>query len=287
MGTLVLRITPSSTSPLLGGNLGTVVSNDKIATLKGIQSLLDKLSAGAPSVATSPNTTALRCDVNPVAPSGTVTISSGSGTITAIINGVSIAITWATSDTNSAALLAAAINASTNALVTGLVSATSALGVVTITGIGSAASKAGNAITLSATGTGATASVSRLAGGTDGTAQVTATPASGAFVMDSASGQLIATIAGTSVTITASGGDTATGVLLANAIANNETLRNLVTVSADSGTVTVTARIPGAGDGPGQGNQIAIAASGSGSGMSASGDTLTGGLDAVSTRFTY
>lgn len=101
------------------------------------------------------------------AATGTVTISSGSGTITATINGVAIAITWATSDTNSASLLAAAINASVNALVAGIVTATSALGVVTVTSVGKGI--VANAITLAASGTGATASGARLTGGTNHT----------------------------------------------------------------------------------------------------------------------
>lgn len=49
-------------------------------------------------------------------------IGSGSGSITATINGTAVAVTWATSDTNTAGLLAAAINA--NASVNMLVEAT-------------------------------------------------------------------------------------------------------------------------------------------------------------------
>lgn len=100
-----------------------------------------------------------------VAASGTVTIASGSGSIAAIINGVTIPVTWATSDTNTATLLAAAINASTNALVQPFVSASSVLGVVTVTA--KAKGVAGNSITLAASGTGATASGARLSGGTE------------------------------------------------------------------------------------------------------------------------
>lgn len=102
-----------------------------------------------------------------VAATGTVTIASGSGSIAAIINGVTISVTWATSDTNTATLLAAAINASANALVAPFVSATSALGVVTITA--KAKGVSGNAITLAASGTGATASGARLTGGVETT----------------------------------------------------------------------------------------------------------------------
>lgn len=102
--------------------------------------------------------------------SGTVTISSGSGTITATINGVDVAITWASSDTNSATLLAAAINSSTNALVRGLVYASSSAGVVTITAI--RGGLPGNNITLAASGTGATASGANLASGAAATSFV-------------------------------------------------------------------------------------------------------------------
>lgn len=97
---------------------------------------------------------------------GTVTISSGSGTITATINGVAIAVTWGTSDTATAAALAAAINASTNALVQYLVAATSVAGVVTIRALQPGIT--GNTITLAASGTGATASGARLVGGVGG-----------------------------------------------------------------------------------------------------------------------
>ncbi len=63
-----------------------------------------------------------------------------------------------------AASLAAAVNRSTTALVLGVVRATSAAGVTTITA--TEEGLAGNAITLTASGTGPTASVAVLAGGT-------------------------------------------------------------------------------------------------------------------------
>lgn len=106
-------------------------------------------------------------DDTPLNSAGTVTLASSSGTITATINGVAIAVAFATSDTNTAALLAAAINASVNALVAGIVTATSALGVVTITSVRKGV--LANAITLAASGTGATASGARLTGGSNGT----------------------------------------------------------------------------------------------------------------------
>lgn len=100
------------------------------------------------------------------AASGTVTLATASGAVGAIINGVTVTATWATSDANSASLIAAAINASTNALVQHHVTASASGAVVTITsakkGIG------GNTITLAASGTGVTASGARLTGGTGG-----------------------------------------------------------------------------------------------------------------------
>ena len=109
------------------------------------------------------------CGSDAVSATGTVTISSGTGTIGATINGVSITTTWATSDTATAAALATAINASANALVKGLVAATSTLGIVTITA--SRPGIYGNCVTLAASGTGATASGTRLTGGVDATAK--------------------------------------------------------------------------------------------------------------------
>lgn len=97
--------------------------------------------------------------------SGTLTLSTASGAVGGVINGVTITATWATSDTNSAALVAAAINASTNALIAGVVTASSALGVVTVTSV--LPGVYGNCITLAASGTGVTASGARLTGGTE------------------------------------------------------------------------------------------------------------------------
>lgn len=105
-------------------------------------------------------------DTTGVKASGTVTIASGSGTVHIVINGVDFSRTWATDDTTTAAAFATAINASSNALVTGHVTATSALGVVTITAVEKG--KAGNAITTSASGTGMTANQTRLTAGAGG-----------------------------------------------------------------------------------------------------------------------
>lgn len=98
----------------------------------------------------------------PAFASGTLTLSGGSGSVGGTIGGQAVTVTWATSDTLSAAALAAAINANTTANT--YVVATSALGVVTVTAI--VPGTIGNSMSLVASGTGVTASGSRLTGGT-------------------------------------------------------------------------------------------------------------------------
>lgn len=62
----------------------------------------------------------------------TLVLSGGSGAVGGIINGVTVTATWASSDTNSAGLIATAINASVNALVQGFVRATNIAGSFTL-----------------------------------------------------------------------------------------------------------------------------------------------------------
>ncbi len=287
MGTLVLRITPSSTSPLVTGNLGVVVPNKPLTTLENLMVMLQRFKAGAPSITNAgvPNTTAERCDVNPVAASGTYTLSSSSGVLTATINGVGIATaSLAGTDTANAVLLAAAINASTNALVTGLVTATSALGVVTVSAL---PGKMGNAVTTAASGTGNTADQTRLLGGTDGTTQVVAVKASGTFTVATGSGTLTAIINGQSIAITATGVDATDAAAMATAILASEAVgvRGVVTATSSLGVVTVTALAAGTGNTAKTGNGITTTATGTN--FTAGQVALTGGLEAVSTRFTY
>ncbi len=125
---------------------------------KRVQNLIEKLRAGS-----ADGTLLIRQSL--VKASGTVTLATASGTITATINGVAVSVVWATNDTLSAAALAAAINASSDALISGIVTATSALGVVTVQAV--VGGKAGNAITLAASGTNATASGARLTAGAE------------------------------------------------------------------------------------------------------------------------
>lgn len=108
---------------------------------------------------------------------GTFTFASVIATNTILINGVTFTAVASgaganqfnvgVSDTLTAAAAAAAINASVTALVSGYVTATSALGVVTITA--SASGTPGNGFTISSPNGTITASGARLTGGTNGT----------------------------------------------------------------------------------------------------------------------
>lgn len=97
---------------------------------------------------------------------GTVTVTGAdAGNYTVLINGVTTGNVAGTNenDNATAASIGAAINGLTDALVAGVVSATVADNVITITADDGGIE--GNAITLSCTGTGAVANVARLAGG--------------------------------------------------------------------------------------------------------------------------
>lgn len=64
---------------------------------------------------------------------GGLAMSGGAGTVGGIINGVTVTATYASSDTNSCGLVAAAINASANALVQGFVTANNLTATLTLT----------------------------------------------------------------------------------------------------------------------------------------------------------
>jgi hypothetical protein len=62
----------------------------------------------------------------------TLILSGGAGAVGGVINGVTVTATFATSDANTAGLVAAAINASSNALVQGFVRASNAFATLTL-----------------------------------------------------------------------------------------------------------------------------------------------------------
>lgn len=139
------------TAATAGGDANTA---DLIAAAINADATANKYVAAASRVAT-----------------GTITIAAGAGVVAATVasllagqRSVTTSVTWATSDTATAAALAAAINALPNCPVV----ASSAAGVVTlwaITAGSGATNTGGNQITLAATGTGVTVSGALLTGG--------------------------------------------------------------------------------------------------------------------------
>ena len=148
------------------GDTETYATASSIETALNLKQLFKSLAAGS---RTQPTTVVLQ--TTPVAASGTWTSASGNGTMNCVISGVTIAITYATSDAHAADLMKAAINASVDAHIAGVVVATRVDptdGIVTITAVQKGLT--GNAITSTASGTGATAEQARLSGGTVGVA---------------------------------------------------------------------------------------------------------------------
>lgn len=167
--TEVTRAINAATNALISGQVTAVCS----ATVVTVRAKLAGLRGNAVTLASSGSTLAVsgaRLTGGTVLSStgtqatGTFTCVSGSGTMTAIINGVSVAISHGASDAADGIALAAAINSSTNALVRGFVTAADdGAGVVTTTAVHGGV--AGNVITTTATGTGLTAGQARLATG--------------------------------------------------------------------------------------------------------------------------
>lgn len=274
---LTLRI--ALTDPLPASE--AVIPNRGLPTVNNLRDLMGALLAGRL------NGSSLRCDVEPVAASNVVTIADAAGTVSMTVSGVSFSVTADADDTVTAAALAALVNASTNALVQGQVTAAAGgadhSATVTTTAIGSAVGVSGNAITQTATGTGTSSAHARLVGGTDGTAQVALTQASGTVTFSSASGTLVVTINGVALSQTDST-DSGDGDTLCNQIALDPVLSPDFQGVNASGVVTISAKPGGRFDGV-AGNAVTLVVSGTG--LSRSGALLTGGLDPISTRFSF
>lgn len=211
-------LTLSSGSGAVGGTIGGTLVTATWATS-------DLVSAGLIAAAINANTTVNKfVAASSSVATGTVTISSGSGAITATIGGIAVSVTWATSDTSTATALTTAINANSQVPVI----ATSSAGVVTVYSRVSGAT-VGNAVTLTASGTGATASGATLTGGgTNANVLITALNPGGV---------------GLGITLVASGtGVTATTG--ASFIGGNQTPGTTVTFTAGTtDTLTVAAAI--------------------------------------------
>lgn len=250
------------------------VTTFKASTNAAISGVLTASSVAAVVTITAqmPGTTqnAVVIETMGVCASGTVTYSSSSGAQTVVINGVTVYNATGASDAANATAAAAAINASVNALVLGHVVAYANAGVVNI--FAAYPDIRGNAITLSATGTGATASVARLAGGT--VASSAGAQAAGTWTTSTGSGVMGVALNGVAITVTWATSDTATATALAAAInsSTNALVQGIVFAASALGVVTITAVRGGI-----SGNAITLATSGAGTGQSVSGARLTGG----------
>lgn len=184
---------------------------------------------------------------------GTVTLDTCSGTLVVVVDGTAITVSHNTDDATDGAALAAAINANATLKPKVLARYNSTTKILTIQS--KVAGLAGN-YTLSASGTGLTASGAALTLGVDETTLDLRTSASAAYGWILASGGALsgavgATIGGTLVTATAAGGDNQTLKLIAGAINANATVSKWVrahtaplsfaTLTAtDAGAVTIT-----------------------------------------------
>lgn len=113
----------------------------------------------------------------------------------------------------------------------------------------------------------------------------TLAPATGTLTLSSASGSVGGTIGGTSVTVTASGGDTATATALAAAINANSTVNQFVVATSAAGVVTLTALYGNTLGGGAIGNLVTLVAVGTG--VTRSAATLTGGANATANKITW
>lgn len=104
--------------------------------------------------------------------------------------------------------------------------------------------------------------------------------ASGTLTLSTASGTVGGTIGGTAVTVTASGGDTATAAAIATAINANTTVNKWVSATSSGAVVTVTSL-----RGAAVGNNITLVADGTG--VTASGAKLTGGVNPTPNTLTW
>lgn len=192
--------------------------------------------------------------------SGTVTYVTPSGAQTIVINGVTVySATAGATAAVTATAAAAAINASSNALILGHVKALARAGVVYI--YAAYDGPQGNAITTSATGTGATADQARLAGGTEASGNGAA--ASGTVTIAAGgSGTYTVTINGVAAAsaVAWNTNETTTAADLVTAIraSTNALVQGVVTATSSSAVITVSAIKGGV-----SGNVITLAASGS------------------------
>jgi phage tail sheath gpL-like len=146
----------------------TELTRDRRETLQKIASYVGALAGGH----RQGTVRMLTNDGNGVAATAEVEYDGSSGTTNVVINGVTFSQASGTDDARAAAA-AAAINASANALISGVVTASYSANVLTLRAVEK--TKAGNANTLSVSGTGVSASGARFTGGVTATDATTAT----------------------------------------------------------------------------------------------------------------
>jgi phage tail sheath gpL-like len=151
-------------------DLLSIDATNNVYSENGLRNLIERVLQGEQLAYAKVST-------NPVQASGTVTFSSLVADDTVTINGVVFTAKASPSGTNqfglgandtaAAANLAAKINASALAGIVNVVTATSALGVVTLTAV--QPGLAGNAVTIAISAHGSVSGSGRLTSGTDGT----------------------------------------------------------------------------------------------------------------------
>lgn len=124
----------------LGVTPGTTTLNRKgRALLRRFGNLVLGAVGGTSTGGDEAYTIATSGSVEPAWANSAVGVSSGAGTETITINGVAVTAAYATSDTNTAGLLAAAVNSSTDPLVQGFVQASNLTTLITFSSTGAVA----------------------------------------------------------------------------------------------------------------------------------------------------
>lgn len=167
----------SETAQQIDGYLKVNGTGNRHQLMKKITNYLEGVMSGTKNASLDvqlPNSTTLAKASGTItftgAPTANDTCSINGVTFTAVASGAT-GNQFNISGTNtSAANLAAAINASASAAVSGVVTAAAVAGVVTVTAV--TAGKGGNSLTLSTSLTNTTASASTLTGGANATATV-------------------------------------------------------------------------------------------------------------------
>ncbi len=135
-------------------DMGSLTLRDRRTLLRRVINALQSAAGGSKRIQSIDVIANAREE--PVAASGFLTLATSSGAVGATINGATVTATWATSDIISAGLIAAAINASTNAAVQYKVRASNLSATATLAAVvaGTTFDVCGYRLTATATATG-------------------------------------------------------------------------------------------------------------------------------------